>query len=84
MEAIQSRADAAQESMARLHTIHDVAEHDLRNMIDGNAKEGRARAEGLRDDMDQMRRELRSDLKTETESRRQDVITLHSKIEKSK
>ena len=84
MEAIQSRADAAQESMARLHTIHDVAEHDLRNMIDGNAKEGRERAEGLRDDMDQMRRELRSDLKTETESRRQDVITLHSKIEKSK
>ena len=83
MEAIQSRADAAQESMARLHTIHDVAEHDLRNMIDGNAKEGRARAEGLRDDMDQMRRELREDLKTETESRRQDVITLHQKIEKN-
>jgi F0F1-type ATP synthase assembly protein I len=83
MEAIQLRADAAQESMARLHTIHDVAEHDLRNMIDGNAKEGRARAEGLRDDMDQMRRELREDLKTETESRRQDVITLHQKIEKN-
>jgi gas vesicle protein len=91
MEAIQSRADAAQESMARLHTIHDVAEHDLRNVIDGNAKEGRARAEKLRDDLDQARRELKADiksvhedLKVETESRRQDVITLHSKIEKSK
>ena len=91
MEAIQSRADAAQEGMARLHTIHDVAEHDLRNVIDGNAKEGRARAEKLRDDLDQARRELKADiksvhedLKVETESRRQDVITLHSKIEKSK
>jgi gas vesicle protein len=89
MEAIQSRADAAQESMARLHTIHDVAEHDLRNMIDGNAKEGRARAEKLRDDLDQARRELKSDiksvhedLKVETESRREDVIALHQKIEK--
>ena len=90
MEAIQSRADAAQESMARLHTIHDVAEHDLRNMIDGNAKEGRERAEGLRDDMDQMRLELRSDIKSihedlkkESESRREDVIALHQKIEKN-
>jgi hypothetical protein len=90
MEAIQLRADAAQESMARLHTIHDVAEHDLRNMIDGNAKEGRARAEGLRDDMDQMRLELRSDIKSihedlkkESESRREDVIALHQKIEKN-
>ena len=60
-------------------------------MIDGNAKEGRARAEKLRDDLDQARRELKADiksvhedLKVETESRRQDVITLHSKIEKSK
>jgi len=89
MEAIQSRADAAQESMARLHTIHDVAEHDLRNMIDGNAKEGRARADKLRDDLDQARRELKADIKSvhedlkiETESRRQDVIALHQKIEK--
>jgi hypothetical protein len=89
MEAIQSRADAAQVSMARLHTIHDVAEHDLRNVIDGNAKEGRARADKLRDDLDQARRELKADiksvhedLKVETESRREDVIALHNKIEK--
>jgi F0F1-type ATP synthase assembly protein I len=84
MEAIQLRADAAQASMERMHAIIDDVDHSLRGVIDGNAKEGRERAEGLRDDMDQMRRELRSDLKTETESRRQDVITLHSKIEKSK
>ena len=91
MEAIQSRADAAQASMDRLHGIIDVADHDLRGVIDGNAKEGRERADKLRDDLDQARRELKADiksdhqdLKTETESRRQDVITLHSKIEKSK
>ena len=90
MEAIQSRADTAQASMERLHGIIDVADHDLRNMIDGNAKEGRERAEGLRDDMDQMRLELRSDIKSihedlkkESESRREDVIALHQKIEKN-
>ena len=91
MEAIQSRADTAQASMERLHGIIDVADHDLRAVIDGNAKEGRERAEGLRDDLDQTRRELRSDiksihedLKVESESRREDVIALHQKIEKSK
>ena len=91
MEAIQSRADTAQASMDRLHRIIDVADHDLRAVIDSNAKEGRARADKLRDDLDQARRELKADiksvhqdLKTETESRREDVITLHSKIEKSK
>jgi F0F1-type ATP synthase assembly protein I len=89
MQAIQSRADTAQASMDRLHGIIDVADHDLRAVIDGNAKEGRDRAEGLRDDLDQARRELRSDiksvhedLKVESESRREDVITLHQKIDK--
>ena len=89
MQAIQSRADTAQASMDRLHGIIDVADHDLRAVIDGNAKEGRDRAEGLRDDLEQARRELRSDIKSvhedlkiETESRREDVITLHQKIDK--
>ena len=91
MEAIQSRADTAQASMDRLHTIIDVADHDLRAVIDGNAKEGRDRAEKLRDDLDQARRELKTDinavhedLKVETESRREDVIALHQKIDADK
>ena len=91
MEAIQSRADTAQASMDRLHTIIDVADHDLRAVIDGNAKEGRDRAEKLRDDLDQARRELKTDinavhedLKVETESRREDVIALHQKIDSNK
>ena len=64
---------------------------DLRTVIDENAKEGRHISESLRDDLDVTRRELKDDIKSvsddvksEVEIRREDVISLHQKIDAEK
>ena len=64
---------------------------DLRTIIDENAKEGRHISESLRDDLDVTRRELKGDIKSvsddvksEIQTRRMDVISLHQKIDADK
>ena len=63
----------------------------LRTVIDENAKEGRQISESLRDDLDVTRRELKGDIKSvsddvksEVQTRRMDVISLHQKIDADK
>ena len=63
----------------------------LRTVIDENAKEGRHINESLRDDLDVTRRELKGDIKSvsddvksEVQTRRMDVISLHQKIDADK
>ena len=68
-----------------------TGDKDLRTVIDENAKEGRQLSENLRDDLDVTRRELKGDIKSvsddvksEVETRREDVISLHQKIDADK
>ena len=68
-----------------------TGDKDLRTVIDENAKEGRQISESLRDDLDVTRRELKGDIKSvsddvksEVETRREDVISLHQKIDADK
>ena len=68
-----------------------TGDKDLRTVIDENAKEGRQISESLRDDLDVTRRELKSDIKSvsddvksEVQTRRMDVISLHQKIDADK
>ena len=68
-----------------------TGDKDLRTVIDENAKEGRHLSESLRDDLDDTRRELKSDIKSvsddvksEVQTRRMDVISLHQKIDADK
>ncbi len=74
-----------------LRTIIDENTKDLRTIVDENAKEGRHLNESLRDDLDITRRELKGDIKSvsddvksEVETRREDVIALHQKIDYDK
>ena len=68
-----------------------TGDKDLRTVIDENAKEGRQISESLRDDLDVTRRELKGDIKSvsddvksEVQTRRMDVISLHQKIDADK
>jgi len=68
-----------------------TGDKDLRTVIDENAKEGRHLSESLRDDLDDTRRELKGDIKSvsddvksEVQTRRMDVISLHQKIDSDK
>ena len=68
-----------------------TGDKDLRTVIDENAKEGRHLSESLRDDLDDTRRELKGDIKSvsddvksEVQTRRMDVISLHQKIDADK
>ena len=68
-----------------------TGDKDLRTVIDENAKEGRQLSENLRDDLDVTRRELKGDIKSvsddvksEVETRREDVISLHLKLDADK
>ena len=68
-----------------------TGDKDLRTVIDENAKENRHLSESLRDDLDDTRRELKSDIKSvsddvksEVQTRRMDVISLHQKIDADK
>ena len=68
-----------------------TGDKDLRTVIDENAKEGRQISESLRDDLDDTRRELKGDIKSvsddvksEVQTRRMDVISLHQKIDADK
>ena len=68
-----------------------TGDKDLRTVIDENAKEGRQLSENLRDDLDVTRRELKGDIKSvsddvksEVQTRRMDVISLHQKIDADK
>ena len=91
MKAIQSHADASAEGMSHLKDTINMGNKDLRTIIDENAKEGRHINESLRDDLDVTRRELKGDIKSvsddiksEVETRREDVISLHQKIDANK
>ena len=68
-----------------------TGDKDLRTVIDENAKENRHLSESLRDDLDDTRRELKGDIKSvsddvksEVQTRRMDVISLHQKIDADK
>ena len=68
-----------------------TGDKDLRTVIDENAKENRHLSESLRDDLDDTRRELKGDIKSvsddvksEVQTRRMDVISLHQKIDSDK
>ena len=91
MKAIQSHADASAEGMSHLKDTINMGNKDLRTIIDENAKEGRHINESLRDDLDVPRRELKGDIKSvsddvksEVQTRRMDVISLHQKIDADK
>ena len=91
MKAIQSHADASAEGMSHLKDTINMGNKDLRTIIDENAKEGRHINESLRDDLDVTRRELKGDIKSvsddvksEIQTRRMDVISLHQKIDADK
>ena len=91
MQAIQSHADASAVGMDNLKNTITTGNKDLRTIIDENAKEGRHLSESLRDDLDVTRRELKGDIKSvsddvksEVETRREDVISLHQKIDAEK
>ena len=68
-----------------------TGDKDLRTVIDENAKENRHLSESLRDDLDDTRRELKGDIKSvsddvksEIQTRRMDVISLHQKRDADK
>ena len=91
MKAIQSHADASAEGMSHLKDTINMGNKDLRTIIDENAKEGRHINESLRDDLDVTRRELKGDIKSvsddvksEVQTRRMDIISLHQKIDADK
>ena len=84
------RSTSADKTNSIMQAI-STGDKDLRTVIDENAKEGRQISESLRDDLDVTRRELKSDIKSvsddvksEVQTRRMDVISLHQKIDADK
>jgi cytoskeletal protein RodZ len=84
------RSTSADKTNSIMQAI-STGDKDLRTVIDENAKEGRHLSESLRDDLDDTRRELKGDIKSvsddvksEIQTRRMDVISLHQKIDADK
>ena len=84
------RSTSADKTNSIMQAI-STGDKDLRTVIDENAKEGRQISESLRDDLDVTRRELKGDIKSvsddvksEIQTRRTDVISLHQKIDADK
>ena len=84
------RSTSADKTNSIMQAI-STGDKDLRTVIDENAKEGRHLSESLRDDLDDTRRELKGDIKSvsddvksEIQTRRMDVISLHQKIDANK
>jgi hypothetical protein len=84
------RSTSADKTNSIMQAI-STGDKDLRTVIDENAKEGRHLSESLRDDLDDTRRELKGDIKSvsddvksEVQTRRMDVISLHQKIDADK
>ena len=84
------RSTSADKTNSIMQAI-STGDKDLRTVIDENAKEGRQLSENLRDDLDVTRRELKGDIKSvsddvksEVQTRRMDVISLHQKIDADK
>ena len=85
------KSSASTDKTNSIMQANSTADKDLRTVIDENAKEGRQLSENLRDDLDVTRRELKGDIKSvsddvksEVETRREDVISLHQKIDADK